>query len=134
MKAIVIPGPADLRIEERPVAALSPGQLRLRLATGGVCGLDLDDCDRGGPGAVRLREPMILGPEVRVRVEDRGDTAKKLALRGSFRFPPEFAVGLGLIDVKPLVTRTMPLARVVDAFRRASDRSRAMTAQTDFPA
>ncbi|MFN4192524.1 MAG: alcohol dehydrogenase catalytic domain-containing protein [Tabrizicola sp.] len=55
-------------------------------------------------------------------------TAKELELRGSFRFHPEFAVGVGLmqkgmIDVKPLITHAVPLAQAKDAFRLASDRS-----------
>lgn len=64
-------------------------------------------------------------------------TAKELQLRGSFRFHEEFALGVelmqkGLIDVKPLITHTMPLAKAVDAFEIASDRSQAMKAQIAF--
>ncbi len=53
---------------------MGPGQLRLRLATGGVCGSDLHYYNHGGFGAVRLKEPMILGHEVSAFVEDAGDT------------------------------------------------------------
>jgi L-idonate 5-dehydrogenase len=64
-------------------------------------------------------------------------TAKELDLRGSFRFHSEFALGVGLmqkglIDVKPLITHTLPLDRAEDAFRLASDRSQAMKAQIAF--
>ena len=64
-------------------------------------------------------------------------TAKELELRGSFRFHPEFSVGVGLmqkglIDVKPLITHTFPLKDAVAAFDLASDRSRAMKAQISF--
>jgi L-idonate 5-dehydrogenase len=38
----------------------------------------------------------------------------------------------GLIDVKPLITHTLPLERAEEAFRIASDRSRAMKAQITF--
>lgn len=72
MKAIVIHAAKDLRIEERPEDPLGPGQLRLRLATGGVCGSDLHYYNHGGFGAVRLKEPMILGHEVSAHVEDPG--------------------------------------------------------------
>jgi L-idonate 5-dehydrogenase len=75
MKAIVIHAAHDLRIEERPVDAIGPGQLRLRLATGGVCGSDLHYYNHGGFGAVRLKEPMILGHEVSAFVDDPGATA-----------------------------------------------------------
>jgi len=75
MRAIVIHAARDLRIEDRPVETPGPGQVRLRLATGGVCGSDLHYYNHGGFGAVRLKEPMILGHEVSAFVEDAGDTA-----------------------------------------------------------
>ncbi len=64
-------------------------------------------------------------------------TAKELDLRGSFRFHEEFAVavdlmGKGLIDVKPLITHTMPLDDALAAFKTAEDRSQAMKTQIVF--
>ncbi|WP_309667073.1 L-idonate 5-dehydrogenase [Tabrizicola sp.] len=72
MRAIVIHAAKDLRIEQRPEEVPGPGQVRLRLATGGVCGSDLHYYNHGGFGAVRLKEPMILGHEVSAYVEDPG--------------------------------------------------------------
>ena len=72
MRAIVIHAARDLRIEERPEETPGPGQMRLRLATGGVCGSDLHYYNHGGFGAVRLKEPMILGHEVSAYVEELG--------------------------------------------------------------
>lgn len=72
MRAIVIHAARDLRVEERDIEALGPGQVRLRLATGGVCGSDLHYYNHGGFGAVRLKEPMILGHEVSAFVEEPG--------------------------------------------------------------
>ena len=64
-------------------------------------------------------------------------TAKELDLRGSFRFHGEFATGVGLmqrglIDVKPLITHTVPFDQAETAFKIASDRSLAMKAQIAF--
>lgn len=73
MKAIVIHGAKDLRVETTPAERLGPGQIRLRLATGGVCGSDLHYYNHGGFGTVRLREPMILGHEVSACVTELGD-------------------------------------------------------------
>lgn len=73
MKAIVIHAAKDLRIDERPEETPGPGQVRLKLATGGVCGSDLHYYNHGGFGTVRLREPMILGHEVSARVEALGE-------------------------------------------------------------
>lgn len=76
-----------------------------------------------------------LGGDMSVPVQ--AITAKELALKGSFRFHAEFAtaVGLmekGLIDVKPLITHTLPLADAVEAFRLATDRNRSMKVQLDM--
>jgi L-idonate 5-dehydrogenase len=64
-------------------------------------------------------------------------TAKELELRGTFRFHEEFALALefmgrGLIDVKPLISATVPLANARDAFELANDRSRSMKVQLAF--
>jgi L-idonate 5-dehydrogenase len=72
MRALVIHAAHDLRIEDRPEESPGPGQLRLRLATGGICGSDLHYYNHGGFGSVRLREPMILGHEVSAHVETFG--------------------------------------------------------------
>ena len=72
MRAIVIHAAHDLRIEERAEEVPGPGQLRLRLATGGICGSDLHYYNHGGFGTVRLRQPMILGHEVSAFVEAMG--------------------------------------------------------------
>jgi L-idonate 5-dehydrogenase len=72
MRALVIHAARDLRIEDRPDETLGLGQLRLRLATGGVCGSDLHYYNHGGFGTVRLKEPMILGHEVSAWVETLG--------------------------------------------------------------
>lgn len=64
-------------------------------------------------------------------------TAKELSVTGSFRFHEEFATAIaymqkGLIDVKPLLTHSFPLAEFEAAFATASDRSLAMKVQLEF--
>jgi L-idonate 5-dehydrogenase len=63
--------------------------------------------------------------------------AKEIELRGTFRFHEEFAlavalIGGGLVDVMPLLTETIPLARAREAFALAADRKRAMKVQLAF--
>ena len=73
MKAIVIHAARDLRIEDQAAPpAPGPGELRLRVAVGGVCGSDLHYYNHGGFGAVRLKEPMILGHEIAAHVDQIG--------------------------------------------------------------
>lgn len=62
---------------------------------------------------------------------------KEINLRGSHRFHPEYAeavrmIGAGEIDVKPLITHTLPLAEAHEAFAIASDRSKAIKVQLAF--
>ena len=92
----------------------------------------------GGIAALRPRGVIVqLGLGGDMSLPMMAITAKELDLRGSFRFHEEFAVGVelmrkGLIDVKPLITHTVPLADAISAFDIASDRSRAMKAQIAF--
>ncbi len=64
MKAIVIHAAKDLRIETRHPETVGPGQVRVRIEAGGICGSDLHYYLHGGFGAIRVREPMILGHEI----------------------------------------------------------------------
>lgn len=80
MKAIIAHGAKDLRIEEMAVEHHGRGQVRLRLATGGICGSDLHYYNHGGFGAVRLREPMILGHEISAYVEELGPGVSGLSV------------------------------------------------------
>lgn len=64
MHALVIHAPLDLRIEEIPTPQPEANQLLVRVRTGGICGSDLHYFNHGGFGAVRIKEPMVLGHEV----------------------------------------------------------------------
>lgn len=64
MKAIVIHSAGDLRIDDRPEELPGDSEVLVRLETGGICGSDLHYFNNGGFGAVRLKQPMILGHEV----------------------------------------------------------------------
>ncbi|WP_026227896.1 L-idonate 5-dehydrogenase [Hoeflea sp. 108] len=78
MKAIVAHAPRDLRIEERPDEQPGQGEVKLRLAVGGICGSDLHYYNHGGFGSVRLRQPMVLGHEVSAYVEALGPNVEGL--------------------------------------------------------
>jgi L-idonate 5-dehydrogenase len=83
MRVCVLHAAEDLRLEERPVDGLGPGEVRIRFGAGGICGSDLPYYFHGRVGDFAVREPLILGhemagdvvevgPEVtRVRVGDR---------------------------------------------------------------
>ena len=76
-----------------------------------------------------------LGGDMNLPVQQL--TAKELQLRGSFRFHDEFFTGVSWmqskkIDVEPLITHTLKIDDMKQAFKLATDRSVAMKVQLDF--
>lgn len=80
MKAIVCHGPKDLRIEERETPVAGPDEVLIRVEAGGICGSDLHYFNNGGFGAVRIKEPMILGHEVAGRIAALGTEVTGLSV------------------------------------------------------
>ena len=72
MRALVIHAAKDLRIEEQPIEHPGAGQIKIRIAVGGICGSDLHYYNHGGFGTVRLKQPMIPGHEVSGYVAELG--------------------------------------------------------------
>ena len=72
MKAIIIHAAHDLRVEAHEAGDPGPGQVRVRIRNGGICGSDLHYYLHGGFGAVRVKHPMVLGHEVAGIVESIG--------------------------------------------------------------
>jgi L-idonate 5-dehydrogenase len=64
MQALVIHSAGDLRVEEVPTPEVGPGELRVRVRCGGICGSDLHYYQHGGFGTIRVKEPMVLGHEI----------------------------------------------------------------------
>lgn len=78
MRAVVAYAAKDLRVETIDIGELGPGDVRVRIAAGGICGSDLHYYRHGGFGVVRLREPMVLGHEIAGVVEATGAAAKRI--------------------------------------------------------
>src|SRR5439155_17203563 len=64
MRAVVIHAPKDLRIDSFPDPAPAAGEVRIKIAAGGICGTDLHYYHQGGFGTVRIQQPMALGHEI----------------------------------------------------------------------
>jgi L-idonate 5-dehydrogenase len=80
MKAVVIHAARDLRVEEREPESPGAGQVEVAIEAGGICGSDLHYFNHGGFGAVRVREPMILGHEVDGTVRALGASVSGLTI------------------------------------------------------
>jgi len=93
---------------------------------------------RGAFDVLRPRGVIVqvgLGGEVTLPIN--AIVAKEFDLRGAFRFHEEFAVAVellnkGLVDVKPLISATVPYRDAGRAFALAADRSQAMKVLLDF--
>jgi L-idonate 5-dehydrogenase len=93
MRAIVIHAPKDLRVEDHASLDPGPGQVRIRIRNGGICGSDLHYYQHGGFGAVRLREPMVLGHEVAGTIDALGEGVSHLALGAGVAVNPSLPCG-----------------------------------------
>lgn len=78
-RAVVIHAAHDLRVEERAAGEPGPGQVRVRIEAGGICGSDLHYFQHGGFGAIRVKHPMVLGHEVAGVVDAVGAGVADLA-------------------------------------------------------
>lgn len=93
MEALVIHSPGDLRVEDVPTAVIAPGQVRVRIRTGGICGSDLHYYQHGGFGAIRIQQPMVLGHEVAGVVEEFAPDVVHLAAGTRVAVNPSHACG-----------------------------------------
>ncbi|WP_263416475.1 L-idonate 5-dehydrogenase [Terriglobus albidus] len=78
MRACVIHGPLDLRVEERAVPEVGKAQVAVRLGAGGICGSDLHYFHDGRVGSFEVRQPMVLGHEVAGTVVAVGESVTEL--------------------------------------------------------
>ena len=72
MRAIVIHAAKDLRLDPVTVGEPGPGEVRVRIERGGICGSDLHYYQDGRIGTIVLKQPMTLGHEVAGIVERLG--------------------------------------------------------------
>jgi L-idonate 5-dehydrogenase len=73
MKAAVVHGADDLRVEELPDPVAGPGQVLVALEWGGICGSDVAYWRSGTSGTAVLQDPLVLGHEVAGRVVGLGE-------------------------------------------------------------
>jgi L-idonate 5-dehydrogenase len=72
MKAVVVHGPGDLRVDQRPDPVPGTGEVLIAMEWGGICGSDLSYWRHGVSGTAVLRHPLVLGHEVAGRIAALG--------------------------------------------------------------
>ena len=118
MKAAIIHGPKDLRVEDVSDPKLDPDGIIVRIKACGICGGDLGWYERGGWGSATLAQPIEghelsgdvveVGANVtKVKVGDRlgvgayGGYAEYIAIRGGYPLPDDMSYEVGA-TVEPL--------------------------------
>lgn len=93
MKALVLQEPHRLSIEDRPVPEPGPGEVRVRIHRGGICGSDMHYFHHGGFGVVRMKAPMVLGHELAGVVDAVGPGVGAVANGDRVAVNPSLACG-----------------------------------------
>ncbi|MHC6228254.1 L-idonate 5-dehydrogenase [Arthrobacter sp. MMS24-T111] len=95
MKAVVVHGANDLRIDERPEPVAGPGEVVLDVEWGGICGSDLSYWRHGASGTAALKSPLVLGHEVAGRIAKLGAGVEHLEVGQPVTVHPAELVGEG---------------------------------------
>lgn len=95
MKAVVVHGANDLRIDERPEPTAGPGEVVLDVEWGGICGSDLSYWRHGASGTASLKSPLVLGHEVAGRIAQLGAGVDNLEVGQPVTVHPAELVGDG---------------------------------------
>ncbi len=93
MRGVVIHAPKDLRVEAVPQQTLGLRDVRVRIEAGGICGSDLHYFNHGGTGAIRIKEPMVLGHEVAGTVTETGADVSRVTVGARVAVNPSRACG-----------------------------------------
>ena len=78
MKAAVLHGPLDLRLESRPVPTPAPDEVLVAIRAVGVCGSDVHYWRSGRIGDFVVRSPLVLGHECAGVVVEAGSAVRSL--------------------------------------------------------
>lgn len=97
MRAVVVHGPGELRVEPWPDPVAGPGEVVVDVEWGGICGSDLSYWRHGAAGTAVLTEPMVLGHELAGRVAALGVGVSGVEVGQPVTVHPATLVGDGLL-------------------------------------
>lgn len=93
MRAVVVHGPEDLRIDEVADPVAGPGQVVMAMEWGGICGSDLSYWKHGASGTAVLKHPLVLGHEIAGRIVELGSGVTNLSVGDAVTVHPSQPVG-----------------------------------------
>ncbi len=100
MKAVVVHGAGDLRVDELPDPRPAPDEVIVAMEWGGICGSDLAYWRHGRSGTAVLKHPMVLGHEVSGRIAALGSAVTGLRVGQPVTFQPAQLVGDGRMPAR----------------------------------
>lgn len=95
MKAVVVHGAGDLRVEERPEPHAGTGEVVIAVEWGGICGSDLAYWKHGASGTAVLTGPLVLGHEIAGRIDEIGAGVTEVEIGRPVTVHPATLVGDG---------------------------------------
>lgn len=100
MKAVVVHGAQDLRVEELTDPTPGAGEVLVQMEWGGICGSDLAYWRSGVSGTAVLKHPMVLGHEGAGRIAQLGAGVAGLKVGELVTFQPAQLVGDGVMPAR----------------------------------
>ena len=97
MKAVVVHGAGDLRIDQLPDPVPGPGEVLIAMEWGGICGSDLAYLRHGSSGTAVLKRPMVLGHEMAGLITELGAGVTGLQIGQPVTVHPATLVGDGVL-------------------------------------
>jgi L-idonate 5-dehydrogenase len=97
MRAVVVHGAGDLRIDARPEPVAGDGEVVVAVEWGGICGSDLSYYRHGASGTAVLQQPLVLGHEVAGRVLSLGPGVAGIEIGQPVAVHPATLVGDGVL-------------------------------------
>jgi L-idonate 5-dehydrogenase len=96
MLAAVLHEPKLIRVDDIERPEPGPGQVRVRVRAGGICGSDLSYYFKGKSGDFAVREPFILGHEVSGEIDALGPGVPESSAAAGVAVGQRVAVNPGL--------------------------------------
>lgn len=93
MKAVVVHGAGDLRLDELPDPSPRDGEVLVAVEWGGICGSDVAYWRNGASGTAVLKHPLVLGHEMAGRIAGTGRGVNGLQIGQAVTIHPATKVG-----------------------------------------
>ena len=100
MKAVVVHGPGDLRIDHLPDPTPGVDEVLISMEWGGICGSDLAYAQHGSSGTAVLKQPLVLGHEFAGRIAQLGSGVTDLQVGQRVTAHPATLVGDGAMPAR----------------------------------